>query len=270
MSPCSRVRVIAFAVGLAFTTSVSAQTALTREQIEVFLRTAKIVDAQPIGKGVTRPWRLTLSDGTVTHDAAFQSVDEKRAVQNFAKGKPTELNFVDSWRFNVAAYRLAPLLGIPDMIPASVERRWNARTGALTWWVDALMDEEARRKKDVSPPDPVSWTNDNHRMRVFTALVHDTDRNQGNILITPEWRIVMIDFTRAFRQWNEVPGIQALMRCDRAMLDGMRALTEESIWKAVGEYLTTFETRASVRRRDRIVAHFEELIAKRGEAAVLF
>jgi hypothetical protein len=31
-----------------------------------------------MGKGVTSPWRLTLSDGTLTHDAAFQAVDGRK------------------------------------------------------------------------------------------------------------------------------------------------------------------------------------------------
>jgi hypothetical protein len=271
MKTLKRAHLIALALVLALVPSLGADTALTREQMEVFLTKAKIVGAQPIGKGVTRPWRLTLTDGTLTHDAAFQSVDEKRAVQDFAKGKKTELNFVDSWRYNVAAYRLAPLVGISDMIPVSVERRWNGKDGALTWWVDeVLMDEEARRKKNVLPPDPEPWSRDNHRMRVFTALVHDTDRNQGNILITPVWKIVMIDFTRAFRQWEEVPAIQALIRCDRAMLEAMRALTEDGIKKAVGHYLTSFEARAILKRRDQIVEHVDNMVKKRGETAVLF
>ncbi|MEE8146343.1 MAG: hypothetical protein V3T24_01965, partial [Longimicrobiales bacterium] len=50
---------------------------LTKEQMRQFLLTAEIVDSAPIGTGVTRPWRLTLSDGTITHAAAFQSVDER-------------------------------------------------------------------------------------------------------------------------------------------------------------------------------------------------
>ena len=48
------------------------ETTLTKEQIENFLLTAKIVGSKQAGKGVTGSWRLTLSDGTVTHDASFQ------------------------------------------------------------------------------------------------------------------------------------------------------------------------------------------------------
>jgi hypothetical protein len=92
---------------------------LTPAQQADFLRTARIVKSAPIGKGVTRPFRLTLSDGAFTHDAAFQSVNETRTMSNTGRGGKPELNFVDSWRFNIVAHRLAALLGIGDMVPAS-------------------------------------------------------------------------------------------------------------------------------------------------------
>ena len=41
-----------------------------------FLLNARVVNSRQSSKGITNPWRLTLSDGTVTHEASFQSVDE--------------------------------------------------------------------------------------------------------------------------------------------------------------------------------------------------
>ena len=65
----------------------------TPADIEQFLLTAEVVAARPIGKGVTNSWRLTLSDGTTTHDAAFQSFDRHKPVA----GRRTELQFKDSY-----------------------------------------------------------------------------------------------------------------------------------------------------------------------------
>jgi hypothetical protein len=245
---------------------------LTPAQQADFLRTARIVKSAPIGKGVTRPFRLTLSDGGFTHDAAFQSVNETRTMSNTGRGGKPELNFVDSWRFNIVAHRLAALLGIGDMVPASVERSWNGKAGALTWWVDdVLMDDEGRRKSGAEPPDEAEWVKQQFRMRVFTQLAYDTDRNQGNILITKGWRVVMIDFTRAFRSWKTLPDpANILRRCDRGLLTAMRGLTRESVQQAAGVYLTNFETESLLARRDLIVAHFDKLVAQLGEASVLY
>ena len=246
---------------------------LTREQQAEFLRTARVVNVGATSKGVTKPLRLTLTDGTLTHDAQFQAVDQQRQVSlRTGPGGTPELNFRDSWRYNVAAPRLAELLGIPEMIPVSVERKWQGRTGALTWWVDdVLMDEEERRKTNTEPPDPEEWNRQQTIMRVFTELVYDTDRNQGNILITKDWRLVMIDFTRAFRPWKETrTPIQTLRRCDRKLLAAMRRLNKEELRTAAGRYLTGAEIEGLLARRDLIVAHFDALVAKLGEAQVLY
>ena len=59
--------------------SASDEPNLTKEQIKHFLLTAKVVKSEQPKKGITHTLRLTLSDGTVTHDASFQKVDEHKA-----------------------------------------------------------------------------------------------------------------------------------------------------------------------------------------------
>jgi hypothetical protein len=257
-------------VGVHLATPAAAQTSAA-EQAE-FLSTARVVSSVPIGKGVTKPFRLTLTNGTLTHDAAFQSIDQERRMSPTGRGGALELKFVDSWRFNVAAHRLAVLLGIGDMVPVAVERSWNGKRGAVTWWVDdVLMDEAARRRTAAAPPDSDDWMRQQMRMRVFTQLAYDTDRNQGNILITKDWRLVMIDFSRAFRSWDTVAEpLVTLRRCDRALLTAMRNLTRDSLRQAAGKYLTTFEVDALLARRNILVGHFDALIATVGEANVLY
>ena len=137
---------------LAAGSSLAAQEpTLTKEQMQQFLLTAEIVASAPIGTGVTRPWRLTLSDGTITHAAAFQSVDEQELRKRV--GRRIELNFVDSYRYNIAAFGLAELLRLDDMMPVTVERRWNGKRGALSWWLGETWDDTRRLRERVFPPD---------------------------------------------------------------------------------------------------------------------
>ena len=56
--------------------TASDEPTLNKEQIKQFLLTAKVVKSEHTKKGITDPWRLTLTDGTVTHDASFQAIDE--------------------------------------------------------------------------------------------------------------------------------------------------------------------------------------------------
>ena len=90
--------------------------ALTPQQKEDFLTKAKITQSKEAKKGVTGTSRVTLTDGTVTHDASVQTIDESK--QFFLN----EIGFKDSYKFNIAGWKLARLVGIEDMVPPSVRR----------------------------------------------------------------------------------------------------------------------------------------------------
>ena len=148
--------------------------ALSREDMAKFLTTAKVVGHHDIDKGVTHPVRLTLSDGTMTHDAAFTLVDEHKEVMQLDSGR-TELNFIDSYKYTLAAYGIAEILAVDDMMPVTVPFQWDQHKGALSWWLDVKMDEGERMKKKLEAPDLNEWGAQVYRMRVFAALIGDTD-----------------------------------------------------------------------------------------------
>jgi hypothetical protein len=243
--------------------------ALSKERIEQFLLTAKIIKHKDLSKGVTRPTRLTLTDGVLTHDAVFSAVKETVPVMKFPSGR-TELDFVDSYAYNIAAYRLAELIGLDDMMPVTVEREYDHQKGSLTWWIDAAMDEGDRRKQNLFAPDRTEWDRQMYRMRLFAHLVGDTDRNTGNILIGPDWKLWMIDFTRAFRRTRTLNAPADLQKADRRLLLRIRELTADAVAVATKPYIGGAEVDALMARRDAIVAIFDELIAQRSEARVLY
>ena len=262
---------VVLAVGLLYLTgSLVAQTPdLTPAEIALFLETGEVVAAEPIGVGVTKPWRLTLSDGVTTHDAAFQSVDERKASVQL--GRRRELNFVDSYRYNIAAYRLASLLGLGHMMPVTVERTWDGNRGALSWWIDDVMfDETARQEQRRWPEDMQRWTDQMYRMRLFAELVYDTDRNKGNILYASDWSLYMLDFSRAFRKWSELQRVDDLVRCDRVLFDRLTTLTKDEVGEATGGYLTGPEIDGVMTRRDLLIEHFQALIASRGADRIFY
>ena len=258
--------VLALCVSLA--SPLAGQAPSTRDQIEAFMRTAKVVGSKSTPSGVTRPSRLTLSDGAFKHDAVFQPIDERKHMFTPQSGKP-EMNFVDSWKYNIAAVRMAELLGLADMMPPTIEYRYDGKTGALAWWMDNLMNEGDRLKKKIQPPNSTAWNNDMYRQRVFMELVRDNDRNLTNVLISPEWRIIMIDFTRAFRLQDTIRPLE-LERADRAVLAKMAALTTDAVATATKNYLTAGEVNAVMKRRDLILAHYRDRVQKLGEEKVLY
>jgi hypothetical protein len=241
--------------------AVPAQPQLTLAEKELFLQKAKIVRTRSASKGVTNTVRATLTDGVITHDASIQTIDE--FMTEFRGNRGTELNFRDSWRYNVAAYRLDQLLDL-DMTPPSVERKYNGKPGAFTWWVDdVLMDEEERYKKKHSAPSPGEWNRQMWMVRLFDQLIANVDRNLGNLIIDKSWTIWMIDHSRAFRLFDKIKAPDNLAGCDREVFERLKALDLPSLQAAMKDYLTTSEMKAMLARRTDIVARLEQ----KGEAA---
>jgi hypothetical protein len=131
---------------------------LSDEETERFLKTANIVNRKVLEVGTTASERATLSDGRITHDAHLQFVDIFKPVFRGREGT-VEKNFRDSYKFNIAAYRVAKMLGIEHMVPMSVERQVDGKIGSMTWWVDNVWITEAeRRDKQIKPPATQDWS----------------------------------------------------------------------------------------------------------------
>jgi hypothetical protein len=242
---------------------------LSAEQMADFLLHANVTASRRSSIGITSPWWLTLSDGTVTHEASFQSIDERKSSMQLADGR-TELNFVDSYKYNIGGYELAKLLGLGDAIPVTVERKWNQQVGSLSWRVPIQMDELTRGQRKLVPPDTDAWNKQMYNMRVFDQLIYDTDANLTNFLVGDDWHLWRVDFSRAFRKFPALQSEKDLPKCGRALLEKLKTLDRKEVLARTKSYLTNGEVDALMSRRDKLVAHFQQLIAQQGEQAILF
>lgn len=249
--------------------AVADEPALTKEQIKHFLLTAKVIHSAYAHKGTTDTLRLTLTDGTITHDAHFQAIDEHALMQEMASGQK-EFNFADSYKYNIAAYELADMLGMDDLVPVYVERSYNGKTGSFSWWLPVKMDEGERLKRKIPVPDPDSWNKQMYRVRIMDQLVYDTDANLTNVLIGEDWKIYRVDFSRAFRPYKELQAPRDLVQCDRQLFTKLKALDGKEVGARTKGFLSKQEVQALMSRRDKIVEHFQKLIAEKGEDEVLY
>jgi hypothetical protein len=236
---------------------VSTAPSLSDAKIEEFLLKAKVVKTRSTKKGITGSLQATLSDGTLTHDAHIQTIDERK--HQFVSAKGTEFNFRDSWSFNVAGYRIDRLIGM-NMVPVSVSRRYRSQDAAFTWWIDdVLMDEGDRLKKKIQPPQSMAWNQQMQMVRMFDQLIANVDRNMGNLVITRDWRIWAIDHTRAFRLNTDLATPANVTRADRVVVERLRTLDRNTLDEATRKYLTQYEIAAVLKRRDAIIARLEML-----------
>ena len=253
----------------------AAAAALSDAAKEQFLLKARVGKTRGASKGVTGSLRATLTDGTLTHDAHIQTIDEH--LQQFAGSNGgVEFDFRDSWMFNIAAYKIDRLIGL-NLVPVSVARRHAYKEAAFTWWLDdVMMDEQERlkRKEDAKrkpgtqapsePPDVEVWNEQMQMVRLFDQLIANIDRNLGNLVISNDWRVWPIDHTRAFRTNHELKTPANVTRIDRGVLEKLKALDRDILRKETGKYITTFQIDAVLARRDAIVKRIEGL----GPAAV--
>jgi hypothetical protein len=242
---------------------------LTGREAEEFLSTARVVGRRDVGEGITSPERLDLSDGTRRLRAVWKTIDvHKFGVTNLTSGD--EVDFRDSYRSEVAAYELDKILGF-GLVPPTVERKIDGRTGSLQLWVEGALTEDRRKKQGLEPSDPQTWNAQVFRLRLLNNLTYNTDyRNIRNVLVDGSFRVHAVDFSRAFRIQTKLIQPKDLDRFSRSALDRLAALDKATLKERLGRWLDDGQIRALLARRDAILELAQKRAAEKGEAAVFY
>ena len=132
------------------------------------------------------------------------------------------------------------------------------------------MTEAKRLKKQLDPPDRRRWQLQLHVMRVFDNLIHNDDRNQGNILFDGSWKLWMIDHTRAFRREGLLSPTDVVWFCQSVVWERLKAIDDETLRATMKPYLYPKELKGLLARRRLLVTRIGSLIERRGERLVLF
>lgn len=221
-------------------------------EFEEFLKSTPIVRFEEVPVGVTNPRRGFFAPGGIAGSAVFKPLRPGRSR-----------GFFESYKSEIAAYELDKLLGL-GMVPPTVEKRIRHEIGSAQLWVEGCQLLKSREGQQA--PDLKAWNRQVHRQRVWDNLIANIDRNQGNLLVDDHWNLVLIDHSRAFTRLSDLK--YPMIRIDRPFYERLKALTEDDI-KTHLRGLLFDSPKSLLKRRDRIVAHFEKLIAERGEASVL-
>jgi len=248
-----------------------------RTQWEEFLKAAEIVKYEPIGEGVTRPWKLYLKEGDIEKKAAWKNVD-----------KDLGWGAMDSWKYEIAAYRLDKLIGL-NMVPPAVEREFKGEKGALSLWADSKYSLLKIMEEGIKVPKSALQQIDDMKYvtRLWYCLIANDDPTQENIKLTEDLRTILVDHSRAFRSNKEytkrlvlgMKGIKKnkadgkpflIRRVPRVLLDKINALDFANIKQAVGPYLTDKEIESIIARKKLIQDEIAEMIKQNGEDKVLY
>jgi cytidylate kinase len=92
----------------------------------------------------------------------------------------------------------------------------------------------------------------------------------GNILIDSDWKLWMIDHTRAFRRHDSLNNPNAIVQVERRLWDRLQNFDEADARQRLKPFLRGTEIDALFKRRLKIVEHVNKMIQQRGEADVIF
>jgi hypothetical protein len=245
-----------------------------RDKWEEFLRTAEVTGQdQPFSdrEAVTKPWVITLEKDGVTKKAIWKNPEGRM------KG------FLENWRWEIAAYHLDKYLNL-NMVPPTVERRFQENLGSCQLWIDSMMSLKHKVENKVKTPSYkiFYWNRALYMQRVFDNLIANEDRHQNQYLITEDWRMILIDHSRSFRtakkftkkliydeKYKEGPTF-IMKEIPKDLYEKLKTLSTDVIKEVVGEYLTDEEIEATLTRRDLIIEWLDKRIKKMGEEKVLY
>ncbi|MDM7993943.1 MAG: hypothetical protein QUS11_11605 [Candidatus Fermentibacter sp.] len=130
----------------------------------------------------------------------------------------------------------------------TIERRFRDDRGSCQYWVDdciSLRDKEDRGLK-IPPQKVLGWNRATYLQRLLDNLIANEDRHMNQILITRDWRMILIDHSRSFRTSGRFvrgllysakspEGPKLMSELPRAVVARVRALDAAAVRAAVGD-----------------------------------
>jgi hypothetical protein len=213
--------------------------------IEEYLKSAEVVRLEDLKVGVTKPRQGQLAPGGPVSSIAWKAI------------RPGRYNgFWESYKNEIAAYELDKLLGL-GMVPPTVEKKIKGEVGAAIMWVSPTESFKQMGgipgQKGVKMPPPAqapAWNRQITRAKMFDDLIGNIDPNLGNWLVDPAWNLILIDHTRAFTSTKDL--YHQLVTIDPELWERMKALDEESLTNALGNWLDKGSIKAILQRRDKM------------------
>jgi hypothetical protein len=242
----------------------------TQDDLITFLTVAEPVQTETLRTGVTRPQKMLLKKEGVEIRAVFrhQSRVDKSPSPAVGTAKGSRY-FRDCYKSEIAAFDVNRLLGLNNM-PPTICRTINGKQGTLQLWVEGTITEKNRAKDKIVPPDERSWNRQMWDTQVFDNLINNIDRNQGNLLIDSNWRLILIDHTQSFSRDVTLPNPEKVTHCSRGLWHNLRHLDETTVTGILTPYLSRLEMEALFKRKDFLIKLIQDLIDKKGEDKVLF
>jgi len=225
----------------------------SEQEVIDILTHGKVINEVDIPVGITKPKRMTLSYQGKTMDAIFKFQDTDPNMQNNGWNRKKEL--ADRYQYEVVAYELDKMLGI-GLVPPAVERNINDKLGILQAWYTGLISKLSYSEDNIEYGGHCDRQAQRNMVRVFDLLIHNTDRNQSNIMYSRhDWQLWFIDHSRSFGTSIRRP--KMYKRSKIYVTPEYKALLEQVEYEALKKlrpWLHKKQIKAIERRRKRLIS----------------
>ena len=133
-------------------------------------------------------------------------------------------------------------------------------------WVEDVLDEDG---DGFRPSSAIAWASQLWDMKFFDNIIYNIDRNGGNLLVSHDYKLWLIEHTRGFQFKYELLD-DDVARVPRSSYERLLALTENDLKNALSSYLKPIEIASILERRNAMKAYGEKLVAERGEDVVFY
>lgn len=220
---------------------------MTDAQLEDFLLKAAVTKDETLDLGVTKPRRLTLERDGKRIRAVFKAFDSDPEIRPSGRWE-RRYDKADRFQYEIAAYKLDRILGL-QMVPVAVERNVGGERGLVQYWVEGAHNETDRVQQKLQYDSDCSFTRQHQLINAFDVLIHNLDRNTGNILYDRDWQVWMIDHTRAFStEAGRPPELRKVPIVVSPQMRAALANVTESQLAPLAPYLHVRQIRALVTR----------------------
>jgi hypothetical protein len=233
---------------------------MKQKEIENYLKTAKVVsDIVDPQAGRTEGWIISMDDGKIQRRGYFKHMDRSRP------------HFIpDSYKYEIAAYELNKLLGL-NIVPPLVEREIQGIKGSLQMFIEDFIKESDRKRRNIEPPDPLSFQNTLEEINVFENLVYDECFDADDTFVQKkDWKVWRVDYSEAFEPTSDLRPGSKITRCSKNLFQNLLKVEDEAVKAKLSAYLNDEEITALLERKKLIIQKITQLIKEKGEEAVLF
>lgn len=189
-------------------------------------------------------------------DIAESDSDKDGGLQVTLDGETLDARFIKAKRGDihpeVAAYRLDRLLKL-DMVPVTVVREYDGKSGALQFMPVRRMDEMQRQQQKVGGgawcPLPAQWDN----MMIFDTLVANDARGADTIFYNlSSWQVMLVGFNSAFSTSTakSTRFKDGKIRIGRTWKNALKTVDTDTLHSTLGDVLDKRRIRALAKRRD--------------------